>query len=264
MDAFPNSEDAPQLLGGACAIPLSRPVRCPGRALAGRGVHECQRRAGAPGRGRPSGAAGHHVPGPALSQKQGSLAAAQPLAVSVNLKLRNTGALDRFVTAVSTPGDPQFGRYLTPDQFMAAYGPTQDDVDRVTGFLTSQGMTVTGVSANRQVVNASGSADRIARAFGTHESMYMDAAQNRTFYANDSAASVPSALAGVVGGDHRSGRPHQPHHPNSQAGCLDPGRHPQRLRPGPVRRRLQPGKLGANGTGATVALWSSMATARPI
>ncbi|MDH6127473.1 S53 family peptidase [Kitasatospora sp. GP82] len=194
-------------------------------------------------------------PALSLSRKQGSLAAAQPLAVSVNLKLRNTSALDQFLKAVSAPGDPQFGRYLTPNQFMAAYGPTQDDVDKVTGFLKSQGLTVTGVSANRQVVNASGAADRIARAFGTHESMYVDGVQNRTFYANDSAASVPSALANVVGGiiglDNHTNRTTRIAKPDAST----PAATPRGYGPAQYDGAYNLGKLGANGTGTTVALW---------
>ncbi|MGW2253440.1 S53 family peptidase [Kitasatospora sp. NPDC001660] len=192
------------------------------------------------------------------SQRQDTVAAGRPMAVSVNLKLRNTAALDRFLTAVSTPGDPLYGKYLTPDQFAAEYGPTQGDVDRVTRFLTSQGLTVTGVSANRQVVNTGGTADRIAAAFGTHESMYVDGEQHRTFHANDTPASVPSDLADVVAGivgldDHtsRTTRTTRMAEPDASTPAATPGGY------GPAQYdgAYNLDKLGTNGAGTTVALW---------
>ncbi|MFJ2582016.1 protease pro-enzyme activation domain-containing protein [Kitasatospora aureofaciens] len=189
------------------------------------------------------------------SQRQGALVAGQPLAVSVNLKLRNTAALDRFLTAVSTPGDPRYGKYLTPDQFKAEYSPTQGDVDRVTRFLTSQGLTVTGVSANRQVVNIGGTADRIAAAFGTHESTYLDGEQHRTFHANDTPASVPSDLsdvvAGIVGLDDHTSRTTRMSGPDASTPAATPGGY------GPAQYdgAYNLGKVGTNGAGTTVALW---------
>ncbi|GAA2248941.1 MULTISPECIES: S53 family peptidase [Kitasatospora] len=189
------------------------------------------------------------------SQKQGALTAAQQLAVSVNLKLRNTAALDRFLTAVSTPGDPLYGKYLTPDQFTAEYGPTQDDVDKVTRFLRAQGLTVTGVSANRQVVNVGGTADRIAAAFGTHESRYVDGAQHRTFYANDTPASVPSELAGVVAGvvglDDHTNRTTRIAKPDAST----PAATPRGYGPAQYNGAYDLDRLGTNGAGTTVALW---------
>ncbi|MEV7770792.1 S53 family serine peptidase [Kitasatospora sp. NPDC086791] len=189
------------------------------------------------------------------SQRQDAVTAGQPMAVSVNLKLRNTAALDRFLTAVSTPGDPLYGQYLTPERFTAEYGPTQGEVDRVSKFLTSQGLTVTGVSANRQVVDVGGTADRIAAAFGTHESMYVDGEQHRTFHANDTPASVPSDLsdvvAGVVGLDDHTSRTARIVEPDASTPAAAPGGY------GPAQYdgAYNLDKLGTNGAGTTVALW---------
>ncbi|WP_431679712.1 protease pro-enzyme activation domain-containing protein [Kitasatospora sp. KL5] len=196
------------------------------------------------------------TPAVARSQKQGDLPADRTLSVSVNLKLRNTADLDRFLKAVSTPGSPEYGRYLTPAQFTAAYGPTEADVAKVRAFLTGQGLTVTSVSANRQVVNVRGTADRVAKAFGTHESSYRDPQQGgRTFFANDAAATVPAELAGTVEGisglDNHTVRTSRAVKPNAAA----PLAAPNGLAPAQYDGAYRLDKVGADGTGVTVALW---------
>ncbi|WP_371498345.1 protease pro-enzyme activation domain-containing protein [Kitasatospora sp. NBC_00374] len=196
------------------------------------------------------------TPAVARSHKQGDLPAAQQLSVAVGLKLRNTADLDRFLAAVSTPGTAEYGRYLTPEQFTAAYGPTQADVDQVRAYLTSQGLSVSSVSANRQVVNAQGTAEQLAKAFGTHESSYTDPQQgNRTFFANDAAASVPASLADVVEGvsglNNHTVRTAQLAKPNGAT----PHAAPSGFGPAQYDGAYNLGKVGADGTGVTVALW---------
>ncbi|MFD8597032.1 protease pro-enzyme activation domain-containing protein [Kitasatospora sp. NPDC059646] len=196
------------------------------------------------------------TPAVARSHKQGDVPADRQISVAVSLKLRNTAELDRFLSAVSTPGTTEFGHYLTPAQFNERFGPTQADVDQVRAFLTAQGLKVASVSENRQVVNATGSASAVAAAFGTHESTYSDPQQgNRTFFANDAAASVPASLAGVVEGvsglnDHtvRTTRIAKP-------GAATPQATPSGFGPATYDGAYRLNQLGADGTGSTVALW---------
>ncbi|MEW1912737.1 protease pro-enzyme activation domain-containing protein [Kitasatospora sp. NPDC085895] len=196
------------------------------------------------------------TPAVARSQKQGDLPADRTMSVSVNLKLRNTADLDRFLKAVSTPGTPEYGRYLTPAQFTALYGPTEADVAKVRAYLTGQGLTVDSVSANRQVVNVRGTAAQVAKAFGTHESSYSDPQQGgRTFFANDAAASVPAELAGTVEGvsglDNHTVRTSRAVKPKAVA----PHATPSGFGPAQYDGAYRLDKVGADGTGTTVALW---------
>jgi subtilase family serine protease len=48
--------------------------------------------------------------------------------------------------AVSTPGHAQYGRYLSPAQVMARFGPTQAQVSAVRSWLSGAGLTVTKVT----------------------------------------------------------------------------------------------------------------------
>ncbi|WP_395295121.1 protease pro-enzyme activation domain-containing protein [Kitasatospora hibisci] len=199
------------------------------------------------------------TPAVARSEKKGDVPADQQLSVAVSLKLRDTAGLDRFLAAVATPGTPEYGHYLTPQQFTERFGPTRAAVDQVKAYLAAQGLTVSGVSDNRQVVDARGTAEQIAGAFGTHESAYLDPQQQRTFFANDAAASVPADLAAVVQGisglnNHtvrttRNVKPSAPAAPNASASA------PSGFGPTQYDGAYNLNKNGADGTGVTVALW---------
>ncbi|WP_224281228.1 protease pro-enzyme activation domain-containing protein [Streptomyces sp. LS1784] len=197
-------------------------------------------------------------PAVAHSEKKGDVPAAQQIAVSVSLKLRNTDALDRFLTAVATPGTPEYGHYLTPEQFTAQFGPTQAAVDQVRAYLAQQGLTVTDVSANRQVVNAHGTAAQVSQAFGTHESSYLDPQLQRAFFANDAAASIPSDLAAVVQGvsglDNHAVRKNRLATPNAVTPNTASST-PSGMAPAQYTGAYNLNKTGADGTGTTVALW---------
>ncbi|RAJ37582.1 kumamolisin [Kitasatospora sp. SolWspMP-SS2h] len=196
------------------------------------------------------------TPAVARSHKQGDVPADRRISVAVSLKLRNTAELDRFLAAVATPGTAEYGHYLTPAQFTERFGPTASDVEQVRAFLTAQGLKVDSVSDNRQVVNATGTSAQVAAAFGTHESTYTDPQQSdRTFFANDAAASVPAVLAGVVEGvsglnDHtvRTTRIAKP-------GAATPHATPSGFGPSSYDGAYRLNQLGADGTGSTVALW---------
>ncbi|MFD5462041.1 protease pro-enzyme activation domain-containing protein [Kitasatospora sp. NPDC127059] len=197
-------------------------------------------------------------PAVAHAEKKGDVPAEQQISVAVSLKLRNADQLDRFLTAVTTPGTPEFGKYLTPEQFSAQFAPTQQAVDQVKAYLTAQGLTVGDISANRQVVNAHGTAAQISQAFGTHESAYVDPQQQRTFFANDDAASIPAELASVVQGlsgldNHavRKGRIATPNSVTPNAATATPNG----MAPAQYRGAYNLDKTGADGTGTTVALW---------
>ncbi|MFJ9697227.1 protease pro-enzyme activation domain-containing protein [Kitasatospora sp. NPDC101183] len=197
-------------------------------------------------------------PAVAHSEKKGDVPSEQQMTVAVSLKLRDTEGLDRFLAAVATPGTPEYGRFLTPEQFTERFGPTREAVQQVKDYLAGQGLTVTEVSANRQVVSARGNAAQISQAFATHESAYVDPQLQRAFFANDAAASIPSDLAAVVQGvsglDNHAVRKNRLAKPNSvtpHAATASPSGYG----PSQYDGAYNLNKTGADGTGTTVALW---------
>ena len=132
------------------------------------------------------------------SVRTGGLAADRQLSVSVSLAPRDPAALDAFVAKVSDRSSAEYGHYLTPAQFADRFGPTTAQINQVTSYLRSQGLTVGAVTGGHLVVKASGTVAQIQQAFGTQLSTYRDAAAKRDYYANATAPTLPSAIAASV------------------------------------------------------------------
>lgn len=138
------------------------------------------------------------APGLDQATRTGPADAATPMSVAVSLNLRDEPELDALVGRVSDPSSPDYGRYLTPEAFRDRFAPTQQQVDTVAAYLRSRGLTVTGATANRLAVNASGTAAEVERAFGTSLSRWHDGRENRDFTANDAVVSLPRDVASLV------------------------------------------------------------------
>ncbi len=76
----------------------------------------------------------------------------------VGLGLHNVPQLQAAIAA---------GQTVAPAQFAAGYGPTAAEAQEVVSYLQGQGFGNVTVSANRQLVSASGSAAQAAAAFDT-------------------------------------------------------------------------------------------------
>jgi subtilase family serine protease len=125
--------------------------------------------------------------------KTGALDASAPLSLQVHLQMRNETAARAQLEAISDPDDAQYGKFLTTEQFAAAYAPSADDVAAVRAHLESHGLAVGEVPANNAYVAATGTAAQVESAFSTHLSTYYVAGETR--YAPDQAASLPEAVA---------------------------------------------------------------------
>lgn len=79
---------------------------------------------------------------------------------TVVLKLRD-GA-ERFALDVSTPGNPLYGRFLSPEEFNARYAPTSDDVARVRDSLAKAGFSVGATAEGNRWISATGVSAQLA------------------------------------------------------------------------------------------------------
>ncbi|UPG88572.1 protease pro-enzyme activation domain-containing protein [Luteibacter aegosomaticola] len=125
-----------------------------------------------------------------------AMAADHPLHVVIGMKLRNPDQLQTFLRNVTTPGSAAYGKFLTPEQFKAAYGPTQAQVDAVVAHLKQSGFTNIEVTPNNLLISADGTAN--AATTGFHTSIKRFEQGGREFFANDAPALVPSSLGESV------------------------------------------------------------------
>jgi subtilase family serine protease len=127
-------------------------------------------------------------------QPLGNFAVTNTLSLAVSLPLRNESALDNLLQQIYDPASPNYHHYLTPDQFTAQFGPTEQDYDTVVAFLKTNGLAVT-THSNRTLVDASGDATTINRAFHITLRVYQHPTENRTFFAPDTDPAIDTSIS---------------------------------------------------------------------
>lgn len=116
--------------------------------------------------------------------------------VQVALALRDPRGAEEVARAVSTPGSPRYQQFLTGQEFLDRFGPTEHTVKQVAAWLREEGLTVNGMAGNRRFVEATGSVDQLQRAFGVRLGAFRHVSEGvaRTLTAPESPVSVPEGL----------------------------------------------------------------------
>lgn len=128
----------------------------------------------------------------------GVAAAKETTTFIVTFKLRDEAGAESFVKAVSDPSSEQHGKYISPAQFTQRYAATNAEVKQALTWLRSQGLKPGAVSKTRAYVQVSGSTAAVNKAFDTQLRKYSKS--GRTFAAPATSVSVPTSIAGVIGG----------------------------------------------------------------
>jgi kumamolisin len=178
-----------------------------------------------------------------------------PISVTVALRLPNLAAAENLLIAVTTPGNPQYHQFLTGDQFVARFGPSDADVAKVVAGLAKYGLTVERTSAT--TLKVTGMPAALERAFAVNLHIYEvpahEDAPAYTFHAPVTRETIPGEIAGLV---------------SAVAGLDDR----PRLRPlhtvAPLQAKPQPGGVSAatgNSFGSlTVADFASLYDVNPL
>ena len=151
-----------------------------------------------------------HVP-PVVSNlaAKGLLPATNQLTLAIGLPLRDAPGLDDFLAQLYDPASPNFRQFLTPEEFTARFGPTEQDYEAVKNFARSNGLAVTTTYSNRLVLDVAGPAAAVEKAFHVTLRTYRHPTEARDFFAPDTEPVVDAALpvADVQGMSDYS-RPH--------------------------------------------------------
>lgn len=147
-----------------------------------------------------------HVPEKAVAYARWieRLPAKTEIPMALSLPLRNQQDLEQLLNRMYDPNDSLYGRYLTTEEFIDRFCPTQADYDAVKNYATGLGFQITGTWANRTLLNVTGAAGAVESAFKFHMQRYQ-ASSGRYFHAPDDDPEVPdfiaSRISGVVGLD---------------------------------------------------------------
>lgn len=149
----------------------------------------------------PSGRAtitGNVPPWATSANFKGEAAGTDAVGFRVYLGWQNQGSLEALAAAVSDPASPEYGRYLTPEQFRQQFAPPQASVGAVESWLRSEGFNIVYTPQNNHYVSAEGTVAQAATAFATSFGLYT--VQGVTLRAPTSDPSVPASLAGMISG----------------------------------------------------------------
>ncbi len=107
--------------------------------------------------------------------------------------------LERFATAVSTPGSPLYGRYLSVAELARRFGASAATRARVVGYLSASGAHSVKVDATGMLAEATVSARLAERLFSSSLARFR-AADDTHFIAPVTATTMPAPLRGLVEG----------------------------------------------------------------
>ena len=103
---------------------------------------------------------------------------------------------EKLLSDQQQPGSPRYHQWLTPQQVGTLYGPTQADVDAVSGWAVSQGLHEDSVTASRVVIELSGSTATLGGVFRVSFGTYLVRGETHVALLNEPA--IPEALAPLI------------------------------------------------------------------
>ena len=109
-----------------------------------------------------------------------------------------SASLKQLIDNLHNASSPSFHKWLTPEQYAAQFGAADEDVQTVSGWLSSSGFTVDQVARGKNWVRFSGTAGQVENAFQTEIHAY--SVNGGSHYANATTLSIPAALAPAVAG----------------------------------------------------------------
>ncbi|GAC1362379.1 MAG: S53 family serine peptidase [Ktedonobacteraceae bacterium] len=139
---------------------------------------------------------GQSVPLLKYAHTIGAASAQQQVDLSIGLQMRNQPELAGLLTALYDPRSPQYHHFLTPQQFMAEFGPTADQQQQVVDYLRGAGITVNKVAPNGLLINAHATVAQAEAAFQVQINNYK--LGSRQFYANANPPAIPSSVAPLI------------------------------------------------------------------
>jgi subtilase family serine protease len=107
-------------------------------------------------------------------------------------------AAQEFIAALHDPHSASYHQWLTADELGRMFGPAQEDIDTIVGWLRGQGFTVNLVHKSGLTIDLSGTAGQVRNALHTEIHQYN--VNGEQHIANASDPKIPAAFAPIVVG----------------------------------------------------------------
>jgi kumamolisin len=139
----------------------------------------------------------------------GQLPLTDTLRFDIVLPLRDRPGLQSFLREQNDPASSFYHQFLTPREFTARFGPSQQDWNALVAFAKANGFEIISGTRDARDLRLSGTVADIEKAFHVSMGVYQDPSEDRTFFAVDREPTVdlPFQLWHITGLDNDS-KPH--------------------------------------------------------
>ncbi len=134
-----------------------------------------------------------------LSTQTGFLDASTSVTFAFILPFRNQAGLLKAIDGMYSPESAAYGKYLSHDQFIAQYAPSQADFDAVKAYAVAQGFTIVKAPDSRKMLTLKAPSGLIESAFGIRFANFASPT-GHVFYAPLSAPKLPVEIAARITG----------------------------------------------------------------
>jgi kumamolisin len=104
---------------------------------------------------------------PFNAQTSVTTAPATEITTSIILNVRDLGWLESFVAATTKPGNPQFHHFLSVQQFVQLFAPSNQQIQQFVQYLESFGITVDKIYPDNLDITVTATAAQLNAAFST-------------------------------------------------------------------------------------------------
>jgi kumamolisin len=125
----------------------------------------------------------------------GAVPDGQQIHLNIALSL-NQAQLDACVASIYDPSSPNYQHYLSPQDIAAKFAPSAAQIQSLTSYLTSNGLTVSQTYATNASLSVDGPVSAINKAFNITLDQYQ--VGGRQVYAPNQAPSLPSNIQDFI------------------------------------------------------------------
>src|SRR5579859_1341100 len=117
--------------------------------------------------------------------------------------------IEKLLAEQQDPASPNYHKWLTPEDYAERFGQTQNDIRKISNWLTSQGLTVVHTARSSNWLAVTGTVQEFQRSL--HIEIHNLVVDGENHFANISDPSFPSSMAsmvmGIIGLDDFNPRP---------------------------------------------------------
>lgn len=120
----------------------------------------------------------------------------QMLRLVFGLQRPHVAEEEQFLAALQTKGSPEFQHFLTADEWIARFSPSQQNEQALLNWAQANGLSVTQRYPNRLLVDVEAPVSVIERALAVTINSYQW--QGAAYFSNDRDPVLPASLTGVI------------------------------------------------------------------